>query len=213
MSPHRKGQHQRLWGECSPCTSRESPRCDLCRERLVGARRHHEAEAAQHQCWAAPGQAAGAPHQTSLSLSPHCGCDREGCCVPGHRRDAGQGTLVLQQPWAERGQSRLPFAPHPGLAPPPKPLPARCLSLYAGTGQAALSQNLALFCTFCAAPFPVLPFAKLGVTSGAVRSHSTGKVQQKTGLHHTPWCFYGSGTSQRCIQNQSFKKKYPFAKI
>lgn len=118
MSPHRNGQHQRLWGECSPCTSRESPRCDLCRERLVGARRHHEAEAAQHQCWAAPGQAARAPHQTSLSLSPHCGCDGEGCCVPGHRRDAGQGTLVLEQPWAERGQSRLPFAPHPGLAPP-----------------------------------------------------------------------------------------------
>lgn len=121
MSPHRNRQHQRLWGECSPCTSRESPRCDLCRERLVGARRHHEAEAAQHQCWAAPGQAARAPHQTSLSLSPHCGCDGEGCCVPGHRRDAGQGTLVLEQPWAERGQSRLPFAPHPGLAPPEAP--------------------------------------------------------------------------------------------
>lgn len=47
------------------------------------------------------------------------------------------------------------------------------------------------------------------VTSAVVRrflAHSTGKVQQETGLHQTPWCFYGSGTFQRCSQNQSFKK-------
>lgn len=162
MSPHRTGKHQILWGGCPPHRSHESPRCDLWRGCWVGARQHHEAEAAQRPLLGIPRADSWGSVPNPVFPQPSPGLRQLGQEQLWHTRALVGCRTGHAGPWAALGRARPKHAALCATSEAgslPVPLAARCPSLYAGIGQAALSQLLACFCMPCAHLFPVLPLA------------------------------------------------------